>query len=105
VNTLVLAYAGAALPLLLLFTLSTSGLGQVLTSELVATELVRTLVGAIGIVAAVPVTTALAAALLAGPSPEAGYPGRSPRTARDSLGASSAYPTTPSSGDTTDRAQ
>jgi uncharacterized membrane protein len=105
VNTLVLAYAGAALPLLLLFTLATSGLAQVVTGELVATEVVRTLVGAIGIVAAVPVTTALAAALLAGSSAEPGYPGRSPRSARDSLGASSAYPTTPSSGDTTDRAQ
>lgn len=65
VNTLVLAYAGAALPLLLLFTLSGSGLGQVLNNELVAQEVVRTLVGAIGIVAAVPLTTALAAALLA----------------------------------------
>jgi uncharacterized membrane protein len=65
VNTLVLAYAGAALPLLLLFTLSGSDLGQILTGELVAQEVVRTLVGAIGIVAAVPLSTALAAALLA----------------------------------------
>lgn len=64
VNTLVLAYAGAALPLLLLFSLSGSGLSQILTGELVAQEVVRTLVGAIGIVAAVPLTTALAAALL-----------------------------------------
>lgn len=102
VNTLVLAYAGAALPLLLLFLLSGSGLGQVLTSELVAQEVVRTLVGAIGIVAAVPLTTALAAALLA---TEPGYPGRSARTSRDSLGASSAYPTAPSTGDPDHRAQ
>jgi uncharacterized membrane protein len=74
VNTLVLAYAGAALPLLLLFLLSRSAWGQVLTDELVAQEVVRTLVGAIGIVAAVPLTTALAAALFAATP---GYPGRS----------------------------
>jgi uncharacterized membrane protein len=72
VNTLVLAYAGAALPLLLLFLLSGSAWSQVLTGELVAQEVVRTLVGALGIVAAVPLTTALAASLAAG---RPGYPG------------------------------
>lgn len=102
VNTLVLAYAGAALPLLLLFQISGSGLSQVLTNELVAQEVVRTLVGAIGIVAAVPLTTALAAGLLAA---DPGYPGASARTSRDSLGATSAYPTTPSSGESDHRAQ
>ncbi|WP_296368541.1 YibE/F family protein [Pseudonocardia sp.] len=61
VNTLVLAYAGASLPLLLLFTLSGRGLGDVITSQDVATEVVRTLVGSIGLVASVPITTALAA--------------------------------------------
>jgi uncharacterized membrane protein len=61
VNTLVMAYAGASLPLLVLFTLSSRRLGDVLTSELVAQEIVRTLVGSIGLVAAVPITTALAA--------------------------------------------
>ncbi len=76
VNTLVLAYAGAALPLLLLFLLSGNAWSQVLTGELVAQEVVRTLVGAIGIVAAVPLTTVLAASLLAG---RPGYPG-APRT-------------------------
>ncbi len=104
VNTLVLAYAGAALPLLLLFTLSGSGLGQVVTGELVATEVVRTLVGAIGIVAAVPVTTALAAGLLAGAPSSPGYPGGASRSSRDSLGATTAYPRTPSSGEDSTRA-
>ncbi|MET7377749.1 YibE/F family protein [Streptomyces sp. NPDC005526] len=61
VNTLVLAYAGAALPLLLLFSVAQSSVGTVATSELVAEEIVRTLVGSIGLVASVPVTTALAA--------------------------------------------
>ncbi len=63
VNTLVLAYAGAALPLLLLFSLSGRGFGDVVTSQDVATEIVRTLVGSIGLVASVPITTALAAAV------------------------------------------
>ncbi|MGK5631511.1 YibE/F family protein [Streptomyces sp. URMC 123] len=61
VNTLVLAYAGAALPLLLLFSIARSSVGMVANSELVAEEIVRTLVGSIGLVASVPVTTALAA--------------------------------------------
>jgi uncharacterized membrane protein len=60
VNTLVLAYAAAALPLLLIYTQSGLGFGQVLTSETVAVEIVQTLVGSIGLVASVPLTTALA---------------------------------------------
>ncbi|MFG2946657.1 YibE/F family protein [Streptomyces adustus] len=65
VNTLVLAYAGAALPLLLLFSIAQSSIGTVANSELVAEEIVRTLVGSIGLVASVPVTTALAALVVA----------------------------------------
>lgn len=57
VNTLLLAYAGASLPLLILFTLSSQPLGIVASSEVVALEIVRTLVGSIGLVAAVPFTT------------------------------------------------
>ncbi|WP_435853152.1 YibE/F family protein [Streptomyces smyrnaeus] len=61
VNTLVLAYAGAALPLLLLFSIARSDVTMVATSEVVAEEIIRTLVGSIGLVASVPVTTLLAA--------------------------------------------
>ena len=61
VNTLVLAYAGAALPLLALFVLSEQSLATFANSEAVATEIIRTLVGSIGLVAAVPLTTWLAA--------------------------------------------
>ncbi len=61
VNTLVMAYAGTALPLLLAFSLSGRNLGEILTAQQVAQEVVRTLVGSIGLVAAVPITTALAA--------------------------------------------
>lgn len=61
VNTLLLAYAGAAMPLMLLFGLSGQNLGIVANSEVVAVEIVRTLVGSVGLVAAVPITTWLAA--------------------------------------------
>ncbi|EFL16331.1 conserved hypothetical protein [Streptomyces sp. C] len=69
VNTLVLAYAGAALPLLLLFSIANSSMGTVANSELVAEEIVRTLVGSIGLVASVPVTTALAALVVSADRP------------------------------------
>ncbi|KUN97855.1 hypothetical protein AQJ84_17090 [Streptomyces resistomycificus] len=72
VNTLVLAYAGAALPLLLLFSIAQSSVGTVANSELVAEEIVRTLVGSIGLVASVPVTTALAALVVSADRPGAG---------------------------------
>jgi uncharacterized membrane protein len=61
VNTLVLAYAGASLPLLLLFTQTDQGLSDVANGEAVAVEIIRTLTGSIGLVASVPFTTALAA--------------------------------------------
>lgn len=72
VNTLVLAYAGAALPLLLLFSIAQSSVGTVANSELVAEEIVRTLVGSIGLVASVPVTTALAALVVSADRPGSG---------------------------------
>lgn len=64
VNTLLLAYAGAALPLLILFTLAGQSLGFVASSEVVAVEIVRTLVGSIGLVAAVPMTTWLSSKIV-----------------------------------------
>jgi uncharacterized membrane protein len=61
VNTLVLAYVGAALPVLLVFGANDAALGSVINIELVAREVVAMLVGSIGLIAAVPITTALAA--------------------------------------------
>ena len=61
VNTLVLAYAGAALPLLVILASQSEGIGTLVNREFLATEVVRTLAGSIGIVAAVPLTTAFAA--------------------------------------------
>ena len=68
VNTLFLAYAGATLPLLLLFTQADQGVGNVITREVVATEVVRALVGSIGLVASVPISTWLAAAVVSKPA-------------------------------------
>ena len=65
VNTLALAYAGASLPLLILFQLSEQPLGQLVGTEVVATEVVRTLVGSIGLVLSMPITTWLAARVAA----------------------------------------
>jgi uncharacterized membrane protein len=64
VYTIVFAYAGAALPVLLLINLSQRPLGVTLTSEVLSEELVRTLVGAIGLVLSVPLTTAVGVALV-----------------------------------------
>jgi len=75
VNTLFLAYAGASLPLLILFATSGDPLGSVATSEVVAVEIIRTLCGSVGLIAAVPLTTVLAA-LLAGDEPASDEPAR-----------------------------
>ncbi|MEM9714481.1 MAG: YibE/F family protein [Actinomycetota bacterium] len=61
VNTLALAYAGAALPLAILLVEADQSLGTVANAEVVAVEIVRTLVGGMALVAAVPLTTWLAA--------------------------------------------
>jgi uncharacterized membrane protein len=72
VNTLVMAYLGASLPLLLLFALSRESPLVVLNGEIVAVEAIRALVGSIGIVAAVPLTTLVAGWLLV-PAPAADH--------------------------------
>jgi uncharacterized membrane protein len=64
VNTLVLAYVGASLPLIVLFAAGRQDPLLTASMEVVAVEVVRAIVGSIGIVAAVPLTTAVAAALV-----------------------------------------
>lgn len=59
VNTLALAYAGASLPLLLLFYNSPEATSMILNREIFAVEVVRTIVGSIGLILAVPLTTAI----------------------------------------------
>jgi uncharacterized membrane protein len=65
VNTLVFAYVGASLPILLILTSTDLGLIDGINLELVAKEVVAMLVGSIGLIVAVPLTTAIAAALVA----------------------------------------
>ena len=64
VNTLVLAYVGASLPLIVLFAAGRQDPLLIVSGEQVAVEVVRALVGSIGIVAAVPITTAIAVGLM-----------------------------------------
>lgn len=62
-NTLFLAYAGVSLPLLILFVSGKSAFsswGQVVNNEAIATEIVRTMTGSIGLILSVPIATALA---------------------------------------------
>jgi len=75
VNTLAIAYAGASLPLLLLFFGSGDiDIGLTINRELFATEIVRILVGSIGLVLAVPITTAVAVHMLYGKFSDSGIP-------------------------------
>jgi len=60
VNTLVLAYAGASLPMLLMFSLGHGDYGYLVNFSFIAEEIVRTLVGSLGLIAAVPLTTTIA---------------------------------------------
>jgi uncharacterized membrane protein len=69
VYTLVLAYAGSALPLLLLFSVANRSLGDVLSTESVSIEIARSAVGGIALALSVPLTT-FVAALLTNPRPE-----------------------------------
>jgi uncharacterized membrane protein len=87
VYTIVFAYAGAALPILLLINISQSPLGVVLTGEALAEEIIRTLVGSIGLVLSVPLTTAVGVALVR----FARGHGPPPRPVRDRPWAASAW--------------
>ena len=76
VNTLVFAYLGTALPLLVLFSIQIRGLGFPLNEEIIAVEVARTLIGSVGIVLTVPITTAIAVQVMsrsAGRVPGAGH--------------------------------
>ena len=84
VNTLFLAYVGASLPLLVLFAVSRQPTVLTLNGEVMSVEIVRTLVGSLGIVAAVPLTTAIATWLASARAPASdesalGEPAAAPR--------------------------
>ncbi|HET9442349.1 MAG TPA: YibE/F family protein [Acidimicrobiales bacterium] len=80
VNTLALAYAGASIPVLLLFLLSRQSLGTVANGEVMATEIIRTLAGSIGLVSSVPITTWLAVRVI--PTGPAGAAASAPAAPR-----------------------
>ena len=90
VYTIAFAYAGAALPVLILVMLYERPLGDALTSAELSEEVIRTLVGSVGLVLAVPVTTLIAVLVVkatgirgsavAGPALERGRPERPRRT-------------------------
>lgn len=72
VNTLALAYTGASLPLLLLFSSADTSFSNIINQEIFATEIIRTIVGSIGLILTVPITTLLAVYMLKG------YKGKTP---------------------------
>ena len=82
VNTLFLAYVGASLPLIVLFAAGRQDPLLTASMEVVAVEIVRAVVGSIGIVLAVPLTTAIAAALVDRSLPFVRRPGAVSRHAR-----------------------
>jgi uncharacterized membrane protein len=63
VATLVFAYAGAALPVLLIFSVGETSFADAVNGEAVADAVIAALVGSIGLIASMPITTALAALL------------------------------------------
>src|ERR1700686_3362942 len=64
VNTLAIAYVGASLPLLLLLYTNTVGWAFTINSEIIATEIIRILIGSIGLILGVPITTLIASYML-----------------------------------------
>jgi uncharacterized membrane protein len=64
VNTLILVYTGASLPLLLIFMDNPHPFGEIINYEIIADEIIRTLVGSIGLILAVPITTFIATTVI-----------------------------------------
>ncbi|MEK7602557.1 MAG: YibE/F family protein [Patescibacteria group bacterium] len=73
INTLAIAYVGTSLPLLLLFYDATTSISFIINSELFATEIIRILVGSIGLILAVPVVTLIATLLLSSETAKSGH--------------------------------
>ncbi|WP_427004173.1 YibE/F family protein [Pseudarthrobacter sp. H2] len=92
VYTIAFAYAGAALPILIIVMLYERPLGDALTSAELSEEVIRTLVGSIGLVLAIPVTTLIAVLVVKATGIKAGTVGRSssrvaaPRPGDDAVG-------------------
>ena len=63
-NTLILAYAGSSLALMLLFTAASDNLSRLVNLDVVATEIIRSLSGSIGLVATIPITALVSVFLI-----------------------------------------
>jgi hypothetical protein len=74
VYTIAFAYAGAALPILIIVMLYDRPLADTLTSAELSEEVIRTLVGSIGLVLAIPVTTLIAVLVVKATGVRAGVP-------------------------------
>lgn len=72
INTLILAYTGASLPLVLLLYTVTTPVLELVNREVIATEIVRSIVGSFGLLLAVPLTTLIAVFLMYNKSPSVG---------------------------------
>jgi uncharacterized membrane protein len=91
VNTLALAYAGTSLPMLLLYAYSETPAAILLNQEVIAAEVLRIVVGSIGLVLAVPLTTAMAAWYFRNRHPVAGEAGHSHSHGHDEVAFSQAH--------------
>jgi len=68
INTLAIAYVGASLPLLLLFATTDADILMIFNQEVIAAEIIRTIVGSVGVILVVPVTTFVATYFLVRPT-------------------------------------
>jgi uncharacterized membrane protein len=64
VNTLFIAYAGASMPLIMIFSANNSGLEEIINDEMFTEEIVRTFIGSIGLILVVPITSFVASYLI-----------------------------------------
>lgn len=63
-NTLILAYTGSMLPLLLLFVSNDDSLVRLVNLDLIATEIIRSIAGSVGLVLTIPITASVAVILI-----------------------------------------
>lgn len=63
-NTLILAYTGSSIPLLLLFMYYEPSIVKILNLDIIATEIVRSLSGSIGLIVAIPLTALVSSMLI-----------------------------------------
>jgi len=63
-NTLILAYTGSSIPLLLILNASGEGFASIVNTDIIATEIVRSLAGSIGLIVTIPITAFISVLLI-----------------------------------------